>query len=202
MNGHAVTSGMGLVVLRLRLAVSGIGVVAGGAGVRGSAGALALAWLLPERALQEARGVVALSLAAMPPAAAAAPLAPGPNANLALFYDTLGERRHAEQQVKTLFALAAKSGLVLSQGDYKSGFEQNGRFHTYQVSLPVKGRYVAIWEFCMLALRAIPFASLDEISFRRATVGEPMVEARLRLTLYFADPLADPLVAPLAGAAP
>ena len=201
MNGQAVAAGVWLVMLRLRLALSRTGTVAVGASVLCLAGALALAWLLPERALQGQRGVAALSLAAMPPAAAA-PLAPGPNANLALFYDTLGARRHAEQQLKTLFALAAKSGLVLSQGEYKSGFEQNGRFHTYQVSLPVKGRYAAIWEFCMLALRAIPFASLDEISFRRATVGEPMVEARLRLTLYFADPLADPLVAPLAGAAP
>ena len=201
MNGQAVAAGVWLVMLRLRLALSRTGTVAVGASVLCLAGALALAWLLPERALQSQRGVAALSLAAMPPAAAA-PLAPGPNANLALFYDTLGARRHAEQQLKTLFALAAKSGLVLSQGEYKSGFEQNGRFHTYQVSLPVKGRYAAIWEFCMLALRAIPFASLDEISFRRATVGEPMVEARLRLTLYFADPLADPLVAPLAGAAP
>ena len=201
MNGQAVAAGVWLVMLRLRLALSRTGTVAVGASVLCLVGALALAWLLPERALQGQRGVAALSLAAMPPAAAA-PLAPGPNANLALFYDTLGARRHAEQQLKTLFALAAKSGLVLSQGEYKSGFEQNGRFHTYQVSLPVKGRYAAIWEFCMLALRAIPFASLDEISFRRATVGEPMVEARLRLTLYFADPLADPLVAPLAGAAP
>jgi len=198
LNGQAVASAMWLVLLRLRLALSRIGAVAVGAGVLCLAGALALAWLLPERALQGARGVVALSLAAMPPAAAAAPLAPGPNANLALFYDILGERRHAERQVKTLFALAAKSGLVLSQGEYKSGFEQNGRFHTYQVSLPVRGSYAAIWAFGMLALRAMPFASLDEISFRRATVGEPMVEARLRLTLYLVDPLADPL----AGAAP
>ena len=116
-----------------------------------------------------------------------APASAGPNENLALFYDTLGERRYAEQQVKTLFALAAKSGLVLSQGEYKGAFEQNGRFHTYQVNLPVKGSYGAIWQFGMQALRAIPFASLDEISFRRDTIGEPTVEARVRLTLYLAD---------------
>ena len=190
MNGQAVAAGVWLVMLRLRLALSRTGPVAVGASVLCLAGALALAWLLPERALQSQRGVAALSLAAMPPAAAAAPLAPGPNANLASFYDTLGERRHAEQQVKTLFALAAKTGLVLSQGEYKSAFEQSGRFHTYQLNLPVKGSYAAIWQFAMLALRAIPFASLDEISFRRDTIGAPAVEARLRLTLYLAHPLA------------
>jgi hypothetical protein len=198
MNGQAFSAGVPRLLLRLRLALSSLGPVAAGASVLCLAGALALAWLLPERALQRQRSAVALSLAAMPPAAAVvAP--PGPNANLALFYGSLGEHRYAEQQVKTLFALAAKTGLVLSQGEYKSGFEPNGRFHTYQVNLPVKGSYAAIWQFAMLALRAIPFASLDEISFRRDTIGEPAVEARLRLTLYLADPLAEPLAGQPAG---
>jgi hypothetical protein len=174
------------VLLRLRLWLSALGPVACGAAVLCLAGALALAWLLPERALQGQRRAVALGLAALPqPAAVQAP--PDADANLALFYDTLGERRYAEQQVKTLFALAAKTGLVLSQGEYKSALDQNGRFHTYQVNLPVKGNYGAIWQFGMLALRAIPFASLDEISFRRDTIGEPAVEARLRITLYLAE---------------
>ncbi len=109
------------------------------------------------------------------------------NENLALFYATLGEKRYAEQQVRTLFGLAAKSGLSLAQGEYKSAFERNGRLHTYQVTLPVKGSYGAIWQFAMLALRTIPFASLDEISFKRETIGDPVVEARLRLTLYLAE---------------
>jgi hypothetical protein len=176
------------VLLRLRLAVAALGPVACGAAVLCLAGALALAWLLPERALQGRRHAVALGLATLPPPVLAPVAAPAsPNENLALFYDTLGERRYAEQQVKTLFALAAKSGLVLSQGEYKSAVDQNGRFHTYQVNLPVKGSYGAIWQFAMQALRAIPFASLDEISFRRDTIGAPAVEARLRLTLYLAD---------------
>jgi hypothetical protein len=176
------------ILLRLRLSLAALGPVASGAVVVCLAGALALAWLLPERALQGQRQAVALGLAALPqPQAAAVPAAVSANDNLVLFYDTLGERRYAEQQVKTLFALAAKTGLVLNQGEYKGAFEPNGRFHTYQVNLPVKGNYGAIWQFGMLALRAIPFASLDEISFRRDTIGEPAVEARLRLTLYLAD---------------
>ena len=202
MNGQAASAPVSHVLLRLRLALLHLGPVGLGAGVLCLAGALALAWLLPQRALQGQRASVALSVAARPPAAALAS-PPSPNANLALFYDALGERRYAEQQVKTLFALAAKTGLVLSQGEYKSGFEPNGRFHTYQVNLPVKGSYAAIWQFALLALRAMPFASLDEISFRRDTIGEPAVEARLRLTLYLTNPAdpADP-ADPLAGAQP
>ncbi len=174
-------------VLRLRLWLAARGPVACAGAVLCVAGTLALALLLPERALQGQRRAVALGLAALPqpPLAVATPVTA--NANLALFYDTLGERRYAEQQVKTLFALASKTGLVLSQGEYKSTLERNGRFHTYQVNLPVKGNYGAIWQFAMLALRAIPFASLDEISFRRETIGEPTVEARVRITLYLTD---------------
>jgi hypothetical protein len=172
--------------LRLRLWLAARGPISIGAAVLCVAAVLALAWLLPERALQGQRRAVALGLAALPEPLAIAPPATA-NANLALFYDTLGERRYAEQQVKTLFALASKAGLVLSQGEYKGALDRNGRFHTYQINLPVKGTYGAIWQFAVLALRAIPFASLDEISFRRETIGEPTVEAHLRITLYLTD---------------
>ncbi len=37
------------------------------------------------------------------------------------------------------------------------------------------------------ALRAIPFAALDEISFKRDAIGEANVEARLRLTFYLTE---------------
>jgi hypothetical protein len=181
-------------VLRLRLWLASRGPVASGAAVLCVAAVLTLAWLLPERALQRQRSTVALGLANLPQPAAIAPLATAnsdsnatANANLALFYDMLGERRYAEQQVKTLFALASKAGLVLSQGEYKGTLDRNGRFHTYQVNLPVKGGYGAIWQFAMFSLRAIPFASLDEISFRRESIGETMVEAHVRITLYLTD---------------
>ncbi len=118
--------------------------------------------------------------------AAAAPPAPAVD-NLDAFYAALGPRRYAEQQVRTLFALAGKNGLSLSQGEYKAGYDRNARVSTYQVNLPVKGSYAAIWQFAMGALREIPFASLDDISFRRDTIGDPSVEARLRLTLYLKD---------------
>jgi hypothetical protein len=107
--------------------------------------------------------------------------------NLAAFYGALGGRQGAEQHVKTLFGLAAKSGLVLRQGDYKQGYDRNAHVYTYQVNLPVKGSYASIWQFAMAALRAIPFASLDEISFHRDAIGDATVEARLRLTLYLRD---------------
>ena len=173
--------------LRLSLAVIALGPVFCGAALLLLASGATLAWLLPQRALQAERHQVAMRLALMPPATLAKSAPVTANENLLAFYDTLGEKRYAEQQVKTLFGLAAKANLSLSEGEYKSAYERNARLHSYQVTLPVKGSYRDVWQFGMLSLRAIPFASLDEISFKRDNIGEPQIEARLRLTLYLAE---------------
>ncbi|SDA65544.1 MULTISPECIES: hypothetical protein [unclassified Janthinobacterium] len=142
-------------------------------------------WAWQQRAVAaqlEARPLPVASLAV----AAAAPAASA-NDNLARFYATLGPQRHAEQHVKQLFDLAAKHGLVLAQGEYKSSYDKASRVSTYQVMLPLKGGYAAVWRFALQALRAMPFASLDELSFRREQIADTQLEARLRLTFYLTD---------------
>ena len=172
--------------LQLRLRLQARGPVFCTAALLVLAGACALLWLAPKAEQQAESQRQAMRLASQPPAIVkSAPVTA--NENLALFYATLGEKRHAEQQVKTLFGLAAKAGLALSQGEYKAGYDSSARVHTYQVTLPVKGSYRQIWQFGLLALRDIPFASLDEISFKREAIGDANIEARLRITLYLAD---------------
>ncbi|UTY55761.1 hypothetical protein [Massilia sp. erpn] len=148
------------------------------------AAALAWAWLLPQRDKQQA--LLARPLPA-PAALVTAPPPPSANENLAEFYATLGEKRHAEQQVGTLFALAAKSGLSLHQGEYKFNYDKASRVASYQILLPVKGGYQPIWQFVLRALAAVPFASLDEVSFRRENIADLQVEAKLRFTLYLKE---------------
>jgi hypothetical protein len=190
----------GSLLLRLQLAVRANPLPAIG-GVAALACLVALGWTLhAEKALEAERdallaartarqAAVAAAGAAASAGSAVAPIAPlAPSIDkLDAFYAALGPRRYAEQQVRTLFALAGKNGLSLSQGEYKTGYDRNARVTTYQVNLPVKGSYGAIWQFAMGALRAIPFASLDDISFRRDGIQDPAVEARLRLTLYLKD---------------
>lgn len=185
----------GSLLLRLRVAVFRTSPVTVLAALCLVLGLGALAWgLHANRVLQDELAAVktrAARQAAASAAQAGTPVpVPVPAAapdNLDAFYAALGPRRHAGEQVKTLFALAAQNGLSLSQGEYKSAFDRNAKVHTYQVNLPVKGSYGAIWQFAFGALRAIPFASLDEISFRRDGIADPVVEARLRLTFYLSD---------------
>ncbi|MTW33415.1 hypothetical protein GM655_11315 [Pseudoduganella danionis] len=145
------------------------------------AGMASWLWLVPQHAA--VRPVPAQPL----PALVTAPAAPTANQNLADFYAVLGPQRYAEQQVKVLFDLAAKNGLVLNQGEYKTARDVASGVTTYQITLPVQGPYQAIWQFALQALRTMPFAALDEVAFRREQIGEPIVEARLRLTLYLKD---------------
>ncbi|NGZ88008.1 hypothetical protein [Duganella aceris] len=173
-----------VLALRARLLLQRIGAPACVAIVLCAAGVAAWAWLLPQRAAQ-AR-LLARPLPS-PATLVAPPPPPSANQNLAEFYQVLGEKRYAEQQVKVLFDLAAKSKLILSQGEYKAAYDKASRVSTYQIILPVKGPYQSIWQFSMQALGQMPFASLDEVGFRRETIADATVEARLRFTLYLKD---------------
>ena len=129
-----------------------------------------------------ARAALTVQLVPVAPAAVLLPVMVPQN--LQQFYDTMGEPRHVDEQLRTLFALAAKIGLQLRQGEYKTGYNQVSQLATYQVSLPLKGPYQSIWTFSLLALQTIPFAALDEISFKRDAIADDEPEARLTLTLF------------------
>ncbi|GJI98674.1 hypothetical protein RugamoR57_53920 [Duganella caerulea] len=178
------TVNLAAIALRTRLALTRIGAPACIVIALCVTGVAAWAWLLPQRAAQ-AR-LMARPLPT-PASLVTAPPPPSANQNLAGFYEVLGEKRYAEQQVKVLFDLAAKNKLTLSQGEYKAGYDKASRVSTYQIILPVKGPYQSIWQFAMQALGDMPFASLDEIGFRREAIAETTVEARLRFTLYLKD---------------
>lgn len=170
-----------LLVLRGRLALARVGVLPCVAALLLLAGVAGWLWLLPQRTSLPQQ--LAQPLAPV----VTAPPAPSANQNLADFYAVLGPQRDAEQSVKMLFDLAEKNALVLNQGEYKTARDAASGVTTYQIILPVKGEYQAIWQFALQALRAMPFAALDEVAFRRENIGEPAVEARLRLTLYLKD---------------
>lgn len=133
-----------------------------------------------DRQYEQARRLARLPVAAAAPAAAP----PSSDQNLRDFYAALGDRRGVERQLKAVFALAARHGLELAQGEYRSAQDRNAGLFTYQVNLPVKGSFGAILAFALDVLRAMPHASLDDVAFRRDAVGDAGVEARLRLTFY------------------
>jgi hypothetical protein len=173
--------------LKLRLSLARYGWTNGVASVLFIAAACAWLWAWPlgQQLHNRRAAVVAAQQALLGPAPLAlAPPQPLAAQHLQQFYGALGESRYAEQQLKTLFAIAVKNGLSLNQADYQFTDNKSGAFYSYSVTLPVKGSYAAIRPFCQQVLLAIPFASLDEINFKRDTVTNPLLDAKLRFTLY------------------
>lgn len=172
--------------LRARLALARINPVVAAIMLCLFAGAATYGWLLGAREKLALEYEQARQAARTPAPPAPPPPEAGSDQNLAAFQAVLGDRNSIELQLKEVFALAAKHGLSLRQGEYRSNYDRNARLHTYQVNLPVKGGYDAIWQFALATLRTLPHASLDDVSFRRDSIGQTNVEARLRLTLYLA----------------
>ena len=145
-------------------------------------------WLpaLQRRDTSDQRSLALLQqrLAAQPPRVVAVALGPD---RVADFYDALGDRRHAGQQLKTIFSLAQKHGVAIAAAEYKTGFDKVSNIYSWQIALPVRGSYAALRQFAEHVLLAIPFAALDELRIKRDAISSPQLDARLRFTLYLTD---------------
>ncbi len=106
--------------------------------------------------------------------------------NLQTYSSALGDAGQAEQYVRTLFVLARKAGIELVQGDYKWELDSGSNTYRYQILLPVKGGYGAIRYFSEQALLAMPFAALDELTFKRESIADEDLDSSVRFTLFLA----------------
>lgn len=86
--------------------------------------------------------------------------------------------------LERVYSAAEKNGVALEIGEYRLVQEKNWKLTRYQVTLPVKGSYQQIRGFIAQVLTDVPASALEEIGFRRDTVGSDRIDARLRLTLY------------------
>jgi hypothetical protein len=175
-------------LLRARLALGRAGwtsLLAGGVFITGVA-----AFLIGLPTLQarvEARQTDLAQVTARQPKPSATPLPPAQR-NLQAFYDALGDVRYVDQDVAVILDEADRQGLTIAQADYKLGYEKSGLYHVYTMQMPVSGSYAALRAFCQQVLLSLPYAALEEVSFKRAAIGDATVEARLRLALYLDGP--------------
>jgi hypothetical protein len=110
----------------------------------------------------------------------------GPSAtrNLERFMNTLGDPKHSEQQVQSLFAIAKGLQLGLPQGSYRFNCDSDSEVCRYRIQLPVRGSYVRIRSFLDELLMAIPFASIDDLTFKREAISDEDIDVRVSLSLY------------------
>ena len=87
-------------------------------------------------------------------------------------------------QFMRLYNAAEGAGVLLRQGDYRLIASKDAPLEEFQISLPISAPYPAIRKFIVGVLETVPAAALDQVSFQRKKVGDPMVDADIRFTLY------------------
>ena len=102
---------------------------------------------------------------------------------LAKFYDFFANT-HLTEWLNKLYAAAEAQKLVLEQGEYRITPDKSGKLARYQITLPVKGSYLQIRQFVAQALADVPVAALEDINFKRETIGTAQLEARIKFTLF------------------
>lgn len=183
---------LALFLAKLRYATRRLGWV-GLAGVALAAGALGVRATAVAALEAEAEGVRS-RLAVLRPQPAA-PAASGPARQLETLRSFFPGRQAREAVIDRIESLAREHGLTLESGDYReivpeavrSGGPRPGELVRYQLTLPVKGSYPA-WRAWLAALmNELPAVALDDFSLKRDAAASPVVDARVRFSLYFQE---------------
>jgi hypothetical protein len=117
-------------------------------------------------------------------ARAARSAAQAPSQRLERFYRHFREAGPLPDQLAKLQRIAASHGVKLPRGEYRLVGEADAQLRQYEVTFPIAAPYPSIRGFLGQALDELPTAALDQVTFERKRVGEPGVEAQVRLTLY------------------
>lgn len=107
---------------------------------------------------------------------------------LAAFYRAFPDERTSPEWIGRIAATAERCGLSLDQGEYRPARDSVGRLTRLQMTLPVRGEYRQIRRFLASTGTAVPIVSLEQVQFERQKVGDPQVDATIRLVLYLEQP--------------
>lgn len=103
---------------------------------------------------------------------------------LAAFYRIFPSEHDATDWVGKIAAIAQRDGLSLQQAEYKAERDKTGKLTRFQMSLPLKGEYETIRRFLSDLRAEIPIVSLEQVQFERQKVGDPLVDAKIRLVIF------------------
>lgn len=107
-----------------------------------------------------------------------------PVEQLAEFYRAFPNNKDLLPWMEKIFTLAHDQGISLDQGEYKVSSDKVGKLMRFQMTLPLKGEYPQIRKYLDSLLTEIPIVSLEHLQLERQKVGDPALEARIRLALY------------------
>ena len=106
----------------------------------------------------------------------------------AAFYATLPDSSDTLRAVAVLNRAAKAGAFTLSNGEYRIARQGNGPLMRYQITVPLHTDYPHVRAWLVQVLNQLPNAALDEVSLKRDDAAAPMLDAKLRLTLFMRAP--------------
>lgn len=107
-----------------------------------------------------------------------------PADKLAAFYGFFPRPATLPDLLEKIFAVAKGQGLQLDLAEYRVSGDNAGGLTQFQLTLPMRGSYPQIRKFVAGAMAEVPALSLDSIQFDRQKVGDSMVDAKVKLSVY------------------
>ena len=107
-----------------------------------------------------------------------------PTGQLDAFYQKFPVESVVPNTLEKMIKLAQKKGLNPKQAAYRMVRNNPGELLSYQIALPIKGAYPSIMTYAFELLATTPNLSLDNVSFQRQKIGDDVIEATLKMTLY------------------
>lgn len=103
---------------------------------------------------------------------------------LASFYGFFPSSDRLADLLGKLYAEAGKESVKIEQGSYQAVRDTGGTLTKYQIAFPVKGTYAQVRKFVASALVGVPNLALESIQLERQNVGDPLVDAKVKMVLY------------------
>jgi hypothetical protein len=95
---------------------------------------------------------------------------------------------HATADLRVMFDTAQKNRIDLVKGEYALAHgDDASRLRRFEVTFPVKERYVTIKSFVAEVLNAVPHASLSELRLERTASNVDKLDARVHFTLFYRE---------------
>lgn len=107
-----------------------------------------------------------------------------PADQLSEFYRAFPAENDSPAWLGKIFASASSRGLHLDQGEYDAKPEKVGKLVRFYMTLPVKGEYAQIRKFLTGLPSEVPVVALEQVQFERQKIGDPQVDAKLKLALF------------------
>jgi|GEM_PF-5034966 len=118
--------------------------------------------------------------------------------NKQLFDDTLIQPERLPEALVQIHKIAASQQLNLLKAEYQYLSTDPFGLAQTKVTLPIKADYLLIRRFCENVLQAMPYVSLDEISFKRESIDVDQISSRIRFTVWMKTFPTQPSPTPIA----